>query len=331
MRTVIPDDFPPLFVHSSQMARLRALGEVEAHTTRAADPEELIRRLEGAAAVINMRSFTRFTPEVFSACPGLRIISVSGTGTDNIDLAAAARAGALVCNTPGANSDSVAEHTWALLLALARGLREMEDRMRAGEWWHHYGIELRGKTLGLIGLGRIAQRVAAMAGGFGMEGIAWSFTPDQRRARRAGVTLVELDDLLSRADVVSLHLRLSERSRGLIDEHRLRRMKPSALLVNTARGALVDEWALAAALHDGRLAGAALDCYSEEPLPMDHPLRSTPNTLLIPHAGWMTREARERMLSEPVDNIIAWLEGRPQNVVSGGSHRGTEDTEEREP
>lgn len=316
MLTVIPDDFPTLFTETVHMERLRALGEVTGCNSRASGAAELIQRLRGAAAVVNMRSFTHFTEEVLAACPELRIISISGTGTDNVDLAAASRRGVLVCNTPEANSDSVAEHTWALLLALARGLRPMEERMRAGEWWHHYGIELKGKTLGLVGLGRIARRVARMARAFEMEVLAWSFTPDPDRARAAGVTLVELDDLLARADVVSLHLRLSERSRGILDAARLARLKPTALLVNSARGALADEAALAAALEAGRLGGAALDCYATEPLPPDHPLRQAPRTLLIPHAGWMTVEARERMLAEPVDNILAWHAGRPQNVVN---------------
>lgn len=315
MRTVIPDDFPVLFTASDQMARLEALGEVVGYNTRAQSAEELIGRLQGASAVVNMRSFTRFTAEVLGACPELRLISISGTGTDNVDLEAAARHGILVCNTPAANSVSVAEHTWALLLALARGLRPMEERMRGGEWWHHYGMELRGKTLGLIGLGRIARLVAGYGRAFGVDVVAWSYTADEARAREAGARLVALDDLLSTADVVSLHLRLSDRSRGLLGEAELRRMKPGALLVNTARGALTDEAAVARALAEGRLAGAALDCYAEEPLPMDHPLRATPNTVLIPHAGWMTEDARGRMLSEPVDNIEAWLRGAPQNVV----------------
>ncbi len=315
MKIVVPDDFPALFALSDQVERLKALGETEIHTTRAEMEDELVRRLSGAMALVNMRSFTRFTAEVLARCPDLRLISISGTGTDNVDLPAARERGILVCNTPEANSDSVAEHTWALLLALARGLRQMEDRMRAGEWWHHYGTELRGKTLGLIGLGRIGQRVARMARGFEMNVIACSFTLDEERAQRAGVRLVSLDELLASSDVVSFHLRLSDRSRGLFDESRLRKMKPGALLINTARGALLDELALVKALSDGHLGGAAIDCYAEEPLPMDHPLRSAPNTLLIPHAGWMTREARQRMLSEPVDNIVAWIEGRPQNIV----------------
>jgi phosphoglycerate dehydrogenase-like enzyme len=321
LATVIPDDYPPVFSLSAQMDRLREVGEARAYTTRAEDDAELVRRLAGAQAVVNMRSFTRFSAEVFAACPELRIISISGTGTDNVDLEAAAQQGILVCNTPEANSDSVAEHTWALLLGLARGVREMEERMRSGEWWHYYGIELRGKTLGLIGLGRVARRVAAIGHGFAMRVIAWSFTHDENRGRDAGAELVELDHLLATADVVSLHLRLSDRSLGILGDAELRRMKSTALLVNTARGALTDELALARALSEGRMAGAALDCYGEEPLPMDHPLRSAPNTLLIPHAGWMTCEARERMLSEPVDNILAWLDGTPQNVVSASSGR----------
>lgn len=316
IHSVVPDDFPPVFCESGQMERLRALGPAEVFTTRSADESELIGRLRGAQAVVNMRSFTRFTDDVFAACPGLRIISISGTGTDNVDLEAAARRGVLVCNTPEANSDSVAEHTWALLLALARGLREMETRMRAGEWWHYYGTELRGKNLGLVGLGRVAQRVARMARAFEMEVLAWSYSADPERTAAAGVRMVALPELLAASDVVSLHLRLSDRSRGILDDAALRRMKPGALLVNTARGALVDETALARLLAEGRVGGAAIDVYGEEPLPVDHPLRSAPNTLLIPHAGWMTRDARERMLSEPVDNIIAWSEGRRQNVVA---------------
>jgi D-3-phosphoglycerate dehydrogenase len=179
------------------MDRLREAGEVEAFTTRAEGVDELLRRLRGAQAVVNMRAFTRFTEEVFEACPELKIISISGTGTDNVDLGAATRHGVLVCNTPEANSDSVAEHTWALLMALARGLREMEERMRAGEWWHYYGVELKGKTLGLVGLGRIAQRVARMANGFGMRVVGWSYTCDEARAASAGITLVGLEELLA--------------------------------------------------------------------------------------------------------------------------------------
>lgn len=279
------------------------------------DEDDLIGRLQGAAAVLNMRAYTRFTARVLRSAPDLQMISVSGTGTDHIDLEAAAAAGIIVCNTPSANTISVAEHTWALLLGLARGLRWMEDRMRAGEWRHHFGVELYGKQLGLVGLGRIGSHVARIARGFGMVVKAWSFTADADRAAACGAELQELDPLLSSSDIVSLHLRLSDASRLLLDDRRIRLLKPSALLVNTARGALVDEAALAAALHEGRLAGAALDCYSEEPLPADHPLRSTPHTLLIPHAGWMTVEARERMLGEPVDNILAWRAGSPRNCV----------------
>ena len=164
-----------------------------------------------------MRPFTRFSAEVLSRCPELRLISISGTGTDNVGLPTARERGILVCNTPEANRNSVAEHTWALLLALARGLREMEERMRAGEWWHHYGTELRGKTLGLVGLGRIAQRVARMARGFDMNVVAWSFTPDEQRAQEAGVRLVALDDLLStrrRRQPASAPLRAQPRRAG---------------------------------------------------------------------------------------------------------------------
>ncbi len=315
MKTVIPDDFPALFRDSGEMERLRELGEAVCYTTRAADDAELVGRLQGAEAVVNMRSFTRFTDEVLAECPELRIISISGTGTDNVDLAAAERRGVVVCNTPDANSDSVAEHTWALLLGLARDLRTMEEAMRSGEWWHHYGMELRGKTLGLVGLGRIGRRVAGMGRAFGMRVIAWSWSNDEARAAELGVELMELEALLAQSDVVSLHLRLTDQSRGILGAKELALLRPHALLVNTARGALVDEYALVEMLNEGRLGGAALDCYSEEPLPHRHPLRGSLHTLLIPHAGWMTREARARMLSQPVDHLLAWRAGSPVNVV----------------
>ena len=316
MRIVIPDDFPPVFAPSPHLRRLETLGEVICYTTRAASPAELLDRLAGAAAVINVRAFTRFDAELLARLPDLRLISISGTGTDNVDLAAATARGVVVCNTPDANSDSVAEYTWALLLRLCRRVAEMEQRLRAGEWWHHYGVELAGKTLGVVGLGRIGQRVARIGRGFGMRVIAWSLTSDEARARQLGVESLPLDRLLAEADVLSLHLRASERTVGLIGREALARMKPTALLVNTARGALVDEVALAEALAAGRIAGAALDVYTTEPLPAEHPLRQVPNCILSPHAGWMTDEARERMIAQPIDHVLAFFRGEPRGVVN---------------
>lgn len=323
MLVVVPDDYPAVFGSSTHSARLRKLADLRVYESLPDGEDDLAARMAGAAAVLNMRAYSHFSEAVIRRCPELELISVSGTGTDHIDLEAAAACGVLVCNTPEANSISVAEHTWALILALSRGLRQMEDRMRAGEWQHHFGMELHGKNLGLVGLGRIGRHVARIGRGFGMRLLGWSPSLDPERAEAEGVELHPFPELLSQSHVVSLHLRLSERSRGIIGASEIASLRPDALLVNTARGALIDEEALAAALEAGRLGGAALDCYSQEPLPLDHPLRRAPRTLLIPHAGWMTREARERMLGDPVDNIAAWLDGRPRNLVEtfGGGER----------
>ncbi len=317
MRIVVPDDFPPVYGEEPEaLAPLRAYGEVAVYGSRAADRAELLSRLAGAEVAINVRAYTVFDAELLDALPNLRLISILGTGTDNVDLRAAAERGVVVTNTPGASTYSVAEMAFALMLAAARHIPLADRQMRAGEWRHTKGLELHGKTLGVIGLGLIGQAVARMAAGFGMRVLAWSFHADAERARACGAELTALDALLREADVVSLHLRASPEATGLIGRRELALMKPTAVLVNTARGALVDEAALAEALREGRLFAAGLDVYQREPLPADSPLRGLDNVVLSPHAGWVTHEASRRLVQMPVDNIVAYLAGRPQNVVN---------------
>jgi phosphoglycerate dehydrogenase-like enzyme len=318
MDIVIPDDYPPMYASLEQVdvRRLAAFGTVRLHTTRAADRAELLERLEPAEVAINVRAYTVFDEELLARTRRLRLISILGTGTDNVDLAAAARRGVTVTNTPGVGAPSVAELTVALMLAAVRAIPLSDTRVRQGEWQHVEGPELEGKTLGVLGLGAIGGRVARMGQGLGMRVIAWSVTEDRDRAQRLGVELVERDEVFRQADVVSVHLRNTPEMRGVVGAGELALMKPTAYLINTARGALVDSQALASAVRSGQLAGAGLDVFTEEPLPPErNPFLDLPNVVLTPHLGGVTREANARSRAMPVDNIIAFLEGRPQNVV----------------
>ena len=316
MRIVIPDDFPPVYQGHDELDQLKPYGEVALYDTKAADEKELIDRLKGAGALINIRAYSRFTADVLAALPDLKIISILGTGTDNVDLEAAARLGIVVANVPGASTVSVAELAIALMFAAARHVARADREIRSGQWQHVQGMELRGKTLGIVGLGAIGQEVATMGKALGMKVVAWSLTPDDERMRRVGATPLELDALLATSDVVSLHLRASARTTGMIGARELSLMKSTAVLVNTARGALVDETALAEALASGRLGAAGLDAFVQEPLPSDSPLLKMDNVVLTPHFGWVTDEATARLRQVPVDNLIAFFEGHPSNVVN---------------
>jgi phosphoglycerate dehydrogenase-like enzyme len=319
MNIVIPDDYPPTYasVDQADLARLAPYGDVKLYTSRAADRAELFSRIASAEVLINVRAYTALDDEAFAHAPQLKLVSILGTGTDNVDLVAATRRGITVTNTPGVGAPSVAELTLGLILAVTRAIPVSDARLRQGTWQHVEGPELFGKTLGLLGLGAIGAYVARLGQGLGMRVIAWSFSTDPARAERLGVELVDRDDVFRRSDVVSVHLRNTAEVRGLVGERELGLMKPSAYLINTARGALVDEAALAAALRGGRLAGAGLDVYTEEPLPVsNNPFVDLPNVVLTPHIGAVTAEAAARSRAMPVDNIISFLEGRPQNVVT---------------
>jgi len=321
MEIVVPEYFPPTYasLDHPDLARLRPFGMVRLHTTRAVDPTELFNRIEAAEVIINVRAYTTLDDEALSYSPRLRMVSILGTGTDNVDLTAATRRGITVTNTPGVGAASVAELTLALMLALVRSIPLNDSRVRTGRWEHVEAPELAGKTLGLLGLGAIGSYVARLGGALGMRVFGWSFVQDPVRAERLGVELLaERDEIFRRSDVVSLHLRNTPEVRGLVGARELALMKPGAYLINTARGALVDSPALASALRAGLIAGAALDVYTEEPLPPErNPFLGLDNIILTPHIGAVTREANARSRAMPVDNIIAFLEGKPQNVVNG--------------
>jgi phosphoglycerate dehydrogenase-like enzyme len=312
-RVVVLDDYQDVarqFGPWSDLGPQLELDVVTAHLTGS----ELLNSLAGAEVVVAMRERTAFDRTLLGALPDLRLLVTTGMGNAAIDMAAAAELGITVCGT-GLLASPTAELTWGLVLALARRLPAEDASMRRGEWQLGVGTELAGKTFGVIGLGRLGQRVARVAQAFEMGVLGWSQNLDPDLARSLGVEPVSKAELLRGSDVVSLHLRLSDRTRGIIGAADLALMRPSAYLVNTSRGPLVDTDALLAALNDGRIAGAGIDVYDEEPLPREHPLRSAPRTVLTPHVGYVTDGTYQVFFTEAVADIAAWLAGAPLRVL----------------
>jgi D-3-phosphoglycerate dehydrogenase len=305
----IPDDAPPVLRSSAVWPELAARATLDYHDTLPGSEDRLIERLRDHELVLNIRSSCKFTARVFESCPRLRLVSVWGTGTDHVDLAAAARHGVTITNTPGVSAISIAEHTLALLLAVARRIPQIDAATRAGGWPRGQSVELYGKTCGIIGLGAIGRQFARIAAGIGMRVIAWTMHP------RPGDAIVPLDELYRTSDVISMHLRLSPDTVGFIGPSEFALMKKNAILINTARGAIVDETALLDALASCRIAGAGLDVFAAEPLPPGHPLTKLSNVVITPHCAGITPEALEAGLRLSVENIWAYLEGRTEHAV----------------
>lgn len=264
----------------------------------------------GIADALIVRSATRVTREMLANGPSLKAVGRAGVGVDNIDLPAATKRGIAVFNAPGGNTIAAAELTMALLISVARRIPAAEASVRRGEWNRaaFKGVELRGKTLGLIGAGRIGGEVALRCQAFGMEVIAYDPYLSPTRADELDVELTGFDEVIERADFVSLHVPLTDETRGILDEATLKGMKSTAFVVNASRGGVVDEVALAKALHDGDIAGAALDVFEEEPLAADSPLRGAPNLVLTPHLGASTEEAQVGVATEVAQKIRLLLE-----------------------
>lgn len=314
-RIVIPDDAPPVMASSAAYRKLLDRTPVDYYDTLPGSEDSLIERIAGAEIVINIRSSTRFGESVFQRTPNLRLLSLWGTGTDNVDLAAAASHGVTVTNTPGVSAFSIAEHALALMLAVARRIPRLDREVRQGGWPRGQAAQMHGKTLGVIGLGAVGRQFARLGTGIGMRVIAWTMHPDPA----LGFEIVALDELLRSSDVVSLHLRLSDETRGFLGKRELEKMKPSAILINTARGPIVDQQALLEALTAGRIAGAGLDVFDVEPLPGGHALTHLENVVLTPHSAGVTPEALEAGLQLSIDNVWNFLGGHPTNVVAGAS------------
>jgi phosphoglycerate dehydrogenase-like enzyme len=275
----------------------------------------LVERLQTFDVICAMRERTPFTSDVIRALPKLRLLVTTGMKNAAIDLAAARDAGVLVCGTESLLAPTV-ELTWSLILAAARHVPDSDRSVRDGGWQRKLGISLRGRRLGVIGLGRIGLEVATLGKAFGMDVVAWSQNLATDRPASVGARLVSKEELLETSDVVTIHLQLSDRTRGLLAAADLARMQPRAILVNTSRGPIVAEGALIEALQNRRLAAAALDVYDDEPLPADHPLRQIDNVVLSPHVGYVTEENLRLFYQQTVADIAAFVSGEPIRVVT---------------
>ncbi len=315
-KIVVPGDEPVQIQGSPELERLKPYGDVTIYKDRPKTSEEKVRRVEGTDVIMNTRGSVKWGEDEFKHLPDLKIISLCSIGTDMIDLKAARARGIDVCNLPGRTAPVVAEHIFGMMWALSKRAAFLTERVKAGQWPRKNNVMLQGKTLGVIGTGNIGAEMARLARAVGMDVIAWTFNPSPERAENLGVRYVELDELLRTADVVSLHVAVSDKTRGLIGEREIGLMKEGALLVNGARGAIVDTAALVAALHAERLGGAAVDVYEQEPPPADHPLFACEQVILTPHCADMTVEGVELLNGGVVENVIAFLEGRRQNVAN---------------
>jgi phosphoglycerate dehydrogenase-like enzyme len=315
-RLAILDDYVHAALDSADWGRLASKVELTVFDRPFSDRAAAIADLQPFDILCVMRERTPLPRALIEQLPHLKLIVTSGGVNRSIDVAAAKESGVLVCHTTGKDgSASTIELTWALILACARDLPRQELSLRAHGWQDRLGVRLAGKTLGLLGLGKIGARVAAVGSAFGMQPIAWSQNLTASRAQAAGARRVEKEELLREADVVSIHLVLSERTRGLIGARELNLLKPSAILVNTSRGPIIDQTALLDALDRGVPACVGLDVYDIEPLPDDHPLRRAENVVLSPHLGYATADNFRDFYSDMIEDIEAWLSGAPIRVT----------------
>ena len=312
---VVPDDEPTVLAGTVEEKRLRQLGKVRIYDSRALSDEELLYRVADTDIVLNIRATSVFSRNVMKNCPRLKLISIYGVGYDNIDMRAASELDITITNTPGYSAVAVSEMSLSLMLAVARRIAQNDRIIRAGGWARGYSSQLYGKTLGVIGTGSVGQRMVQLGKSIGMKVIAWTLNPTPERATQYGVEFITLDELMRQSDVVSIHVLGLPQTNNLIGKHELRLMKPTAILINTARGSIVNEQALVEALQNGVIAGAGLDVFADEPLPLDHPLRSIENVVLSPHTASMVPEATLAGLAMAIDNVINFLQGHATNVV----------------
>jgi phosphoglycerate dehydrogenase-like enzyme len=312
LKIAILDDYQHVALSCADWESLGA--ETVTFSSHIADTGDLVAELRPFDVIVAMRERTPFTAERIGLLPNLRLLVTTGMRNASIDVAACAAAGVTVCGTRG-SAGATPELAWALILAVTRHVAEEDASVRSGGWQHTVGFGLRGRTLGIVGLGNIGRAVAAVARAFGMEVLAWSQNLRADAAAATGVTAVSKEDLFTLADVITVHYKLSARSAGLIGARELGLMKPTAFLVNTSRGPIVDQDALLAALRAGHIAGAGLDVYDEEPLPPGHPLRSAPRTVLTPHLGYVTDDSYRIFYSDAVEDIAAFAKGQPVRVV----------------
>ena len=314
-RLAILDDYQGVARALGPWERLPDGLRIEVFRDTVSDPDALAERLRPFDALVIMRERTPFPRALIERLPNLRLLVTTGMRNRSVDVAACAEAGVTVCGTPGFGNPTV-DLTWGLILSVLRRIPEQERALREGRWQPApLGNTVEGKTLGVLGLGNLGTRVARVGAAFGMRVVAWSPNLTGGRAAAAGAALVDKAGLMAEADVLTLHLGLSERSRGIVGAEDIARMKRSAVVVNTSRGPLIDQAALVAALREGRIAGAGLDVYDREPLPPDHPILSAPNTVLTPHLGYVTEENYRAYFEGAVEAVEGYLKGSPVRVL----------------
>lgn len=314
LRIAVLDDYQEAALQSADWSTLPLGSEVRVFRDHLNDEAALIDRLAGFDVVVAMRERTPFPQRVLERLPDVRLLITTGMRNASIDVAAARALGIVVAGTEGLPYPT-AELTWGLILALARHIPAEDRAVREGAWQTSLGVGLQGKTLSLLGLGRLGTQVARIGAAFGMQLIAWSPNLTRQRAEQAGAELVSKQELLTRADFLTIHLVLSERTRHLLGAADLSQLRPTAYLVNTSRSPIVDEDALIAALERKQLAGAGLDVFGEEPLPLQHPLRRLPNTVITPHLGYVTAETYRVFYGNVVENIRAYARGESLRVL----------------
>lgn len=315
MRVAIIDDYQKVALTVVDWELVARDCEITVFNDHLADEDEVAARLKEFEVVVIMRERTPFPASLFAKLPNLKLLVTSGMRNQSLDAAAAADQGVTVCGTPSSGT-STAELTWGLIHAVVRRIPEEDRATRLGAWQRTLGDGLEGKTLGVIGLGRIGSQIADVGNAFRMKVIAWSPNMTAEHAAECGATLATKDELLSQSDVVTLHVVLSDRSRGMIGAAELALMKPGAYLINTSRGPLVDEAALIEVLENKRIAGAGLDVFDIEPLPLEHPFRRLPNTVITPHLGYVSSDLYKVFFGIAVDDIRAWLDGSPINQLN---------------
>jgi phosphoglycerate dehydrogenase-like enzyme len=318
MRLSILDDYQGVALGYADWSPVRARGiEIAVERHPFVDEDAAARTLADSEIVAAMRERTPFPRGLVDRLPKLKLLITTGMRNASFDMAALKDRGVTVCGTggPGGGNEDTAELAWGLILGAARRIAEDHQLVRLGGWQTRIGHRMAGKTLGLLGLGRLGSAVARVGLAFRMKAIAWSQNLTEERAAEHGVERVEKDELFRRSDILSVHLVLSPRSRRLVSAREIGLMKPSAILVNTSRGPICDTEAIVAALEAGRLAYAGFDVYDKEPLPVDHPLRAAPNVILTPHIGYVTDENYQSSYPQIVEDILAFLAGKPVRVL----------------
>lgn len=314
MRVAVLDDYQSVAMTAADWTQLPSDVTVTCFHDHEPDPAKLGERLKGYEIVCIMRERTPFTRAVFEHLPDMKLLITTGMRNASVDMQAAKDHGVTVCGTQGSGHPTP-ELAFGLILSLARNIPNENAAMRHGHWQTKVGLGLKGRTLGLLGLGNLGSRVAQYAHAFEMNIIAWSQNLTAEAAAAKGVTRVQKDELFRQSDFISVHLVLSDRSRGIVGKRELELMKPSAYIVNTSRGPIIDEDALADALRAGTIAGAGIDTYGLEPVPKTNPFLDLPNTVLTPHIGYVTHDTYEIFYGQTVENILGWIKGEPVRVI----------------